>query len=155
MKVYTLRTEQELPISIEEAWNFFSTPLNLNEITPKEMKFNILTDIEGKRMYPGMIINYIVTPIANIPMRWTTEIKHVEHQKYFVDEQRFGPYAMWHHKHFFEPTDKGVKMVDQVDYALPLGWFGQIARELFVQNKLNEIFDYRFKTLEEKFGRIK
>ncbi len=152
MKVHTIETVQYLPISLEEAWEFFSTPLNLNEITPDDLSFEILSDLEGKKMYQGMIINYIVRPFLNIPMRWTTEIKHVKDHSYFVDEQRFGPYAFWHHKHFFEKTDNGVKMTDIVDYGLPLGPLGELANVLYVKKQLNTIFDYRFRILEKRFG---
>lgn len=151
MKVHRLERTQILPISLEEAWDFFSTPLNLNEITPDDLSFEILSDLEGQKMYEGMIINYIVRPVANIPFRWTTEIKHVTERAYFVDEQRFGPYSFWHHKHFFEPHEKGVKMTDIVDYGLPLGFLGDIAHAVFVKNKLKHIFDHRYKVLEERF----
>lgn len=153
MKVYRLSKTQKLPISMEEAWAFFSTPKNLQEITPDDLKFKILTNLEGEKMYPGQIINYIVTPLAGIPMRWTTEITHVSEGRYFVDEQRFGPYAFWHHKHFFEVIPGGVLATDIVDYALPLGWLGQLAHALFVKKKLNHIFEFRYKVLEERFGK--
>jgi ligand-binding SRPBCC domain-containing protein len=155
MKVYRLSKSQKLPITLEQAWSFFSTPKNLQEITPDELKFKILTDLEGEKMYPGQIINYIVTPIAGIPMRWTTEISQVKEGVYFVDEQRFGPYAFWHHKHFFEEIPGGVLATDIVDYALPLGPLGRFAHWLFVGKKLEQIFDFRFKILEERFGKWK
>lgn len=152
MRIYTLQREQHLPISLEKAWEFFSTPLNLNEMTPEDMSFEILTDVEGKKMYPGMIINYKVSPFPGIKMRWTTEITHVEEFKYFVDEQRFGPYSFWHHKHFFEEVEGGVKTTDIVDYGLPLGPLGAIAHEVFVKNKLKHIFDFRYRKMAELFG---
>ena len=155
MRVYQLKRTQILPLSLEEAWSFFSTPQNLNEITPDDMSFEILSPKPSKNMYEGMIINYIVRPVLNIPMRWTTEIKHVKEQHYFVDEQRFGPYAFWHHKHFFETHPDGVKMTDIVDYALPFGPLGEIARLIFVEKKLNSIFDFRYKKLESMFTQTK
>jgi ligand-binding SRPBCC domain-containing protein len=155
MKVYRLSKTQKLPITMEEAWAFFSTPKNLQEITPDDLKFKILTNLDGEKMYPGQVINYIVTPIAGIPMRWTTEITHVSEGKYFVDEQRFGPYAFWHHKHFFEAIPGGVLATDVVDYALPFGLLGRIAHSLFVRNKLRAIFDFRYSILEERFGKWK
>ena len=103
-------------------------------------------------MYPGQIINYIVTPVLGIPMRWTTEITHVDHMRYFVDEQRFGPYAMWHHQHWFREVPGGVEMTDIVDYAIPFGYLGRIAQSLFVKSKLEEIFDYRFKVVDQLFS---
>lgn len=154
MRIYTLQREQYLPVSLEKAWAFFSTPLNLNEMTPDDMAFEILTDVEGKKMFPGMIINYKVSPFPGVKMRWTTEITHVEDYKYFVDEQRFGPYAFWHHKHFFEEVEGGVKATDVVDYGLPLGPLGSIAHALIVKNKLKHIFDFRFKKMEELFGKF-
>lgn len=152
MKIHTLQTKQFLPISLNEAWDFFSTPLNLNEITPPDMSFEILSDIEGKKMYSGMLINYFVSPFPLVRLRWTTEITHVEDKKYFVDEQRFGPYAFWHHKHFFEEVEGGVMMTDIVDYGLPFWIFGDIAHVVFVKNKLKSIFDYRYKILEKRFS---
>ena len=154
MKVYRLSRTQKIPLSLEDAWSYFSSPKNLQEITPDDLKFRILTDILEDKMYSGQIINYIVTPLLNIPMRWTTEIKHVEEGVYFVDEQRFGPYALWHHKHFFKAVDGGVEIMDIVDYALPLGPLGRFAHWLFVRRQLESIFSYRFQKLEQTFGTI-
>jgi len=152
MKIYTLTKKQFLPITLDEAWAFFSTPINLKKITPEYMGFNILTDLGDGKMYPGQIIHYIVTPVLGIPMRWTTEITHVIDRKYFVDEQRFGPYSFWHHQHWFREVDGGVEMTDIVNYGIPLGFLGQIANTIFVQSKLQEIFDYREKVTNEMFG---
>lgn len=150
MKIYRLTREQKLPVSIQEAWAYFSTPKNLSEITPEDMRFRILSKPEP--MYPGQIINYFVTPMLGVSMRWTTEITHVVEQKYFVDEQRFGPYAFWHHKHFFEADGSGVICRDEVDYALPFGFLGRLAHILFVRKKLESIFDFRHRKLEMLFG---
>ncbi len=155
MKVYRLKKTQVLPITMEEAWDFFSTPLNLQEITPDDMNFNILSDIRGEKMYSGQIINYKVQPFPLVSMRWTTEITHVEEGKYFVDEQRFGPYAFWHHKHFFEEVPGGVLATDIVDYAIPFGFIGRIANSILVKRKLDHIFDFRYQKLEEVFGKVK
>jgi ligand-binding SRPBCC domain-containing protein len=152
MKVYQLKKTQKMPITLEQAWDFFSTPINLQEITPKYMGFIIKTDLKGVKMYPGQIINYTVTPVLGIPMNWTTEITHVKDFEYFVDEQRFGPYALWHHKHFFKQIEGGVEMTDIVDYAIPFGFLGRIANSIMVKTKLEEIFQYRFKKVEELFG---
>jgi len=151
MKLFRLETVQNLPISIASAWDFFSDPKNLKEITPPYMGFDILSG-GNETMYPGQIIQYKVTPIAKIPMRWVTEITHVEEGKYFVDEQRFGPYALWHHKHFFSPIKNGVQMRDCIDYKLPLGCLGQWAQPLVVRPRLEEIFNYRKQVLTERFG---
>ena len=142
MKIYTLHTKQNLPISVDEAWEFLSSPRNLKTITPDYMGFHILSGAE-KPMFPGQIIQYIVTPVLGIPTKWVTEITHVQDKHYFVDEQRFGPYSFWHHKHFFEEVDGKVKMTDVVHYALPLGFIGRIMNGLIVENKLNEIFNHR------------
>ena len=154
MKIYQKKTNQRLPISVSEAWNFLSNPGNLKSITPDYMGFKILDDHEPK-MYAGQIIKYIVTPVLGIPTTWVTEITHVVDQKYFVDEQRFGPYALWHHKHFIEKIPGGVEMTDIVDYKLPFGLLGRIAHPILVKRKLNEIFEYRYHKLIKLFGNYK
>lgn len=154
MKLYQLHTFQQLPISLEEAWRFFSDPANLKVITPPYMGFHIMAG--GDRpMFPGQIIQYIVTPVAGIKTKWVTEITHVKEPEYFVDEQRFGPYALWHHKHFFKKIDGGVEMEDVIDYKLPLGVIGQAVHPIIVRPKLEEIFNFRRKKLEELFGSYK
>jgi len=151
MKLHQHKFEQTLPISMDEAWNFFSNPENLNEITPDDMKFEILTK-EIPRMYAGQIIQYNVTPFPFVKMGWVTEITHVEDRKRFVDEQRFGPYAFWHHQHHFEEVEAGVKMTDILHYRVPLGIVGKLINILFIEGKVKGIFNYRFKLLENKFG---
>lgn len=145
---------QKLPIPLHEAWEFFSTPTNLAKITPPEMDFVIHHDFDGRKAYPGQIINYTVRPLLGIPMQWTTEIAHVHAPNYFVDEQRFGPYSFWHHKHFFTETEYGVLMEDIVHYKIPLGVLGVLANQLFIKNKLRQIFEYRTKTLSTLFGTV-
>jgi len=152
--VYRLKTVQNLPLSVEKAWDFLSDPGNLKTITPDYMGFKILEGAEEK-MYAGQIIKYIVTPILGLPLRWVTEITNVEDQKYFVDEQRFGPYSLWHHKHFIKSIPGGVEMIDIVDYKLPLGMLGRIAHPLFVKRQLNQIFNYRYNKLVELFGEFR
>lgn len=151
MKVYKKETVQYINASIEECWAFFSSPRNLQKITPDTMGFQI-TDFDGKNMYEGQIIQYIISPLAGVKMKWTTEITVVKENQYFIDEQRFGPYALWHHKHFFEPTANGVKMTDIVHYALPLGFIGRIMNALVVKNKVKEIFDNRVVKVNEIFN---
>lgn len=153
MKIYTLHKKQNLPISIDDAWNFLSNPENLKTITPDYMGFNILSGAE-KTMYPGQIIQYIVTPILGIKTKWVTEITHVVDKQYFVDEQRYGPYALWHHKHFLKSIEGGVEMEDIIDYKLPFGWIGQLVQPFLVKPKLEEIFSYRQKKLIELFGKM-
>jgi len=111
-----------------------------------------ITDFDEKNMYAGQIIQYKVSPLVGLKLSWTTEITFVKDKEYFIDEQRFGPYTLWHHKHFFEATDKGTKMTDLVHYALPLGFIGRIMNSLVVKNKLKEIFDYRVVKVDEIFN---
>ncbi len=153
MKLYQIKTQQKLPISIEKAWDFFSNPKNLKKITPEEMSFEIISGAE-KSIYPGQIIQYNVSPILGIKLRWVTEITHVIDNKYFVDEQRFGPYSLWHHKHFFKEIKGGILMEDVVDYKIPLGWLGQLAHFIFVKNRLKKIFKYRENKLLKLFGKL-
>jgi ligand-binding SRPBCC domain-containing protein len=151
MGSYTLKRTQRLPIDLDQAWDFFSSPHNLQDITPAYMNFQILSDQE--RMYAGQIIRYHVSPILGIPLFWMTEITHVKDKQYFVDEQRFGPYALWHHKHFFKAIPGGIEMTDLLDYKLPLGFLGNIAHALFVRRQIESIFEYRNKVLAERFGK--
>lgn len=152
-KVYVHEVEHLLSISLDEAWDFFSSPHNLKDITPEHLDFKITNNSGQGKMYPGMLITYIVKPVLGIPMRWCTEITHVEDKKYFVDEQRFGPYSMWHHEHHFEEVDGGVMMRDKVSYAIPLGPIGQLANALFVGKEVRGIFEYREKVCDKIFGK--
>ncbi len=151
MKIYTLETKQKLPVDIKTAWEFFSSPKNLKEITPSYMGFDITSGNLEEKMYAGMIISYIVRPTLKIPVSWVTEITHVNEPNYFVDEQRFGPYSLWHHKHFLKETADGVEMTDIVHYKIPFGFLGRIAHYFFIRKKLKEIFEFRYKKLEELF----
>ena len=151
MKIYTKTSKQYLPISIDEAWQFLSDPKNLKTITPDYMGFVIESGAE-RPMFPGQIIQYIVTPVLGIKTKWVTEITHVEHLKYFVDEQRFGPYSLWHHKHFLKEIPGGVEMEDVIHYKIPMGFIGQLVHPILVKPKLDEIFEYRHKKLIELFG---
>lgn len=154
MKLYRLETIQKLPISINDAWQFLSDPKNLKRITPDYMGFKIVKGAESS-MYAGQIIEYVVTPLFGVSTTWVTEITHVKEPEYFVDEQRFGPYALWHHKHFIKPIENGVEMVDIVDYKIPFGFLGQLAQPLVVSPKLKEIFEYRREALIKLFGPYK
>lgn len=151
MKLYTLYHEQKINISLDEAWEFFSSPENLKKITPPYMGFDITSNFKNEKMFAGMIIAYIVKPVLNIPMRWVTEITQVKEKEYFIDEQRFGPYKFWHHLHQFRIEDGELIMVDKVNYALPFGIIGRIVHRLIVRKQVEEIFDYRRKVLEELF----
>lgn len=138
---------------MDEAWSFFSNPANLQAITPANLGFRIVSKYHGDKMYPGQIIEYKVSPLLGIPMYWMTEITHVEPGKYFVDEQRFGPYALWHHQHHFKQIEGGVEMTDIVNYRIPLGFLGRIANSVLVKRQLKKIFDFRFTKVEEMFGK--
>ncbi|WP_158838642.1 SRPBCC family protein [Polaribacter sp. L3A8] len=152
MKIYTFQRKQKLPITVEKAWEFLSSPKNLKTITPDYMSFDILSGAE-KPMFAGQIIQYIVTPILGIKTKWVTEITHVKENEYFVDEQRFGPYSLWHHKHFIKEIEGGVEMEDIIDYKVPIGILGQMVHPILVKPKLEEIFAYRQKKLIELFGK--
>jgi ligand-binding SRPBCC domain-containing protein len=153
VKTYHLKFEQNLPIPLEEAWNFFSSPLNLPKITPPQMKFVVTSNYdEGTKMYPGMIITYKLTPLFGIKMNWMTEITHVKEPEYFVDEQRFGPYALWHHQHHFKQIKGGVQMTDLVNYAIPYGILGQVANNILVEKQIRNIFAYRTQEINKLFG---
>ena len=149
--MYTLEHTQRIPISLEEAWQFFQNPSNLSKITPSEMGFQILSEVPNQ-MYSGLFIHYKVTPLLGIRMNWTTEITHVNKPHYFVDEQRVGPYSIWHHEHHFKEIHGGVEMLDRVNYQLPLGGVGRLVHPFLVERKLHEIFNYRIKRVEEIFG---
>ncbi len=154
MSVHTIRIRLKLPIDIETAWSYFSSPRNLKDITPAKMGFEILSNSDSEKMYPGQIITYHVRPILGIPLYWMTEITHVRENEFFVDEQRFGPYIMWHHQHHFKPIAGGVEMTDLVHYKLPLGFLGEIAHWVFAKRQLQGIFEYRTAVLKERFGVI-
>ncbi len=151
--IYTqIIKKQLLKSDIETVWDFMSSPSNLQKITPKWMLFQITSNNESQKMYPGMIISYKVTPVLSIPMTWVTEITHVKNKLFFVDEQRIGPYKMWHHEHIFEIQNNGVLMKDIITYVPPFGLLGRIANILFIKKRINYIFDYRKKILDQIFN---
>ncbi len=153
MKSYHLKFQQNLPLSLTEAWDFFSSPLNLAKITPSDMAFKVTSGLKlEEKMYPGMIITYKVSPIAGINLNWMTEITQVVHEKYFIDEQRFGPFKFWHHQHHFKAIENGVEMTDILTYGLPLGFIGDLVHKPFVGDRLKEVFTYREKKTIELFG---
>ncbi|MCU7613520.1 SRPBCC family protein [Chryseobacterium sp. GMJ5] len=153
--VHQLKREQQLNCDIETAWKFFSSAHNLSKITPKDMNFIVRTDLKDDEIYQGMIIDYYVSPLLGIKMDWQTEITQVDHHKNFIDFQKKGPYKLWNHFHEFIPNEKGVLIRDIVDYELPMGFLGEIAHTVFVKKKLEHIFSYRFKVLEEMFNQKK
>jgi len=145
-----IKQEQFLPITLDEAWHFFATPRNLNEVTPTNMVFEIISEIPDT-MYEGLLIHYRLKPMLNIPISWCTEITHIEEKVYFVDEQRKGPYNIWHHEHHFKPVAHGVIMTDLLQYDIGKSFFGWIAGKLFVHKKVKGIFEYRQKALKTLF----
>ncbi len=151
MSVYSLKKTQFIPISLDAAWDFFSHPKNLAVMTPEYLNLKFTNELYGEEMYPGQVMTYNVRPVLGIPMFWMTEITHVVPKKFFVDEQRFGPYAMWHHQHHFEEVEGGVMMTDLIHYKAPLGFLGDIAVALFIKKQLEGIFDFRKKKVEELF----
>ena len=146
--MYQLKKTQFIKTDLKTAWDFFSSPGNLKKITPDYMGFDVKTELPEK-MYEGLMIEYTVKPLLGIPMNWITEIKTVKELEFFVDEQRKGPYKIWHHEHHFKEVDGGVEMTDIVSYELPLGILGRIMHPFLVQKKLEEIFDFRFKAVEQ------
>jgi len=151
MKIYTKKYKTIIPISIDEAWDFFSSPKNLAVITPPHMGFNITSEFNGEKMYPGLLITYKVSPLFGLKMDWCTEITHVLDKQYFVDEQRFGPYAMWHHQHHFKVIEGGVEMTDIIDYAVPFGVLGRMMNTILISNEIEKIFTFREAKIKELF----
>lgn len=154
MKIYKLQREQLINTSIDKLWHFFSDARNLQALTPSYMKFNITSGQLPDKVYPGQIITYKVSPLLGIPLTWVTEITQVKEGEYFIDEQRIGPYHIWHHEHHFKQTERGVLMKDIVYYALPLGPLGSFAHTLFVRNQLSNIFNYRYEKIEQLFNKL-
>ncbi len=150
--MYRLYREQQLNCSIKTAWKFFSSPHNLSEITPESMNFVVLSDVGDTPIFKGMEIDYKVSPLLGIPMKWKSVISQVEDYKSFTDFQKEGPYKQWNHFHEFIPNEDGVLMKDTVDYELPMGILGKIAHQIFVKEKLKNIFDFRYKILNDLFN---
>ncbi|MEP6700194.1 MAG: SRPBCC family protein [Bacteroidota bacterium] len=153
MAAHSIKTIQKISISLDKAWDFFSNPANLQAITPDNMGFKVISKHHGEKMYAGQIIEYNVKPFLGIPLYWMTEITQVKDKEYFIDEQRFGPYSLWHHQHHFKSIEGGVEMTDIIHYKNPFWIFGRIANTLFVEKQLKGIFDYRFNKVEELFGK--
>lgn len=147
-----LERSQIIPTDLETAWAYFATPRNLGEITPPDMSFEFLCE-STELMYPGQVIEYVVTILPGVRVRWLTQITHIREHAYFIDEQRNGPYRLWIHEHVFEPVEGGVRMTDRVRYALPFGPLGRIVHALFVRRRLKQIFDFRRRKVNEIFAR--
>jgi ligand-binding SRPBCC domain-containing protein len=152
MKVYTINQKQFIKADLDTVWGFFSTPANLDKITPAHMKFVTLHMTGGEKMYAGQLISYKVSPFPFLRLRWTTEIRQVVDKKLFIDQQKLGPFALWYHQHFFESKDSGVEMTDEVVYALPFGWLGRLTNWLVVANDVKKIFEFRRQAVESIFN---
>jgi ligand-binding SRPBCC domain-containing protein len=152
MAFYQLEKTQKIPAGITDVWNFISSPVNLKYITPTYLDFEIINDNNPDTMYPGMIICYKVSPLLGIKMKWVTEITHVKENEYFIDEQRIGPYSMWHHQHKITPIKSGVLMTDIVTYKPPFGFLSALSNKIFIRKQLDEIFDFRKSAIEKRFG---
>jgi len=150
-KVYNIKRVQVIPISLAQAWDFFSDARNLASITPANMGFNIISSHHGEKMYAGQIIEYTLKPLLGIKMYWMTEITQVQKHEFFIDEQRFGPYSLWHHQHHFKEVAGGVEMTDIVHYKIPFWFLGDIAHSLFVKKMLQDIFDFRYQKVTGLF----
>lgn len=148
--MFQIKRTQFVHTDLATCWDFFSNPKNLQKITPKKMGFVVLTD-PPEKIYEGLMIEYTVRPLLNIPLNWITEITHIENGKFFVDEQRKGPYKIWHHEHHFKEVENGVEMTDIVSYELPFGIIGKSMHSLLVRKQLEKIFLYRFKAVDELF----
>jgi ligand-binding SRPBCC domain-containing protein len=153
MRLFRIDRTQCLPVSLEEAWSFFSNPGNLSEITPPSLELEVTSDVTDK-MHAGMIITYRISPVLGIPIKWITEITQVDEPHLFVDEQRFGPYRFWHHQHHFREIAAGVEIRDIVHYSLFMGLLGGIMNALVVEKQLREIFNYRRNYLQKKYGEM-
>ncbi|MCG8491786.1 MAG: SRPBCC family protein [Sneathiellales bacterium] len=150
--MYQLFCKQKINSDIESVWEFISDPRNLELITPDDMSFEIKTEHLSNKMYEGMMINYIVSPFPFYKTNWITEITKVKEHSYSIDEQRLGPYKIWHHEHRLTPIDGGVEMTDLISYLPPFGILGKIANTIFIKKRLNKIFDYRIKKIDEIFN---
>lgn len=152
MGYYILKKEQTLNADIKTIWDFVSRPENLGKITPNYMNFSILSQ-SSPNMEEGMLITYEIYPVPNIKTTWMTEITNVIKHKKFIDQQVKGPYKFWHHEHKFqEVSDNLVKMTDVITYIPPFGLIGDIANQLFLKKKLNNIFKHRSIVLNKMFN---
>jgi ligand-binding SRPBCC domain-containing protein len=153
MAVHTITNIQKIPITLQQAWDFYCDHANLQALTPPQMNFRVISEHQAKRLYPGQIIEYRVSPVLGISLYWMTEITQITAPTYFVDEQRKGPYSFWQHQHHFKAIEGGVEMTDIVHYRNPLWLLGELANALFIKRKLRSIFEYRFYKVEELFGK--
>jgi ligand-binding SRPBCC domain-containing protein len=152
MAVYSLKAVQKIPADLPAVWSFFSNPANLKKITPAYMRFNVISKYNSDVIYAGQVIEYTVRPLLGIPLYWMTEITQVKDNQYFIDEQRYGPYSLWHHQHHFKIIDQGIEMTDIVHYKIPFWFLGDAANALFIRNQLKEIFSFRYQKTVDMLG---
>jgi len=150
-KIHELYREQTIATNLDTAWDFIRSPQNLDLITPDDMAFEIVSELP-KDMYNGLLIEYRVGIPLMGKQPWLTELKHIRERHSFVDEQRIGPYQVWYHYHEITEVEGGVRFVDRVNYVMPFGPFGAMARALYVKNELNRVFDYREEAMIRHFG---
>ena len=150
MPCFQLKYSQTIPGNLNQVWEFFSNPTNLSRITPAWLNFTVV-DKDLPKIYAGMFIKYYVSPILGIKQLWVTEITAVRELEYFVDEQRIGPYKIWHHQHFFKEHKDGVEIIDIVDYQIGYGPLDWIIDRLIIRNKIRQIFSFRQKVISELF----
>lgn len=150
MRLHSIHRTQTLPVSLEKAWQFFSSPFNLPSIIPPWLKLTVTNGVSDQ-MFPGMIIRYRVTPLLSVSVTWISEITHMDPMHYFVDEQRFGPYRFWHHHHHFQPAKGGIEMTDTVHYSMKYGPLGGLMHAFLIRKRLEAIFDFRQRTLTHLF----
>lgn len=149
--MYQLKRTQFIHADLQTCWNYFSSPANLRVITPNYIDFRVHT-IVPENLYEGLIIRYTIRPILGIPLSWISEIKIIREGNYFIDEQRRGPYGMWHHEHHFKEVEGGVEMTDLISYRMPFSFIGRFFHWLFIRKQLESIFDYRFRKVDELFN---
>ena len=150
--IHRLLSTQVIPRPLDEVWEFFSTPKNLNALTPPEMSFQFTHGVD-EPMYLGQLIECRVQILPLIKATWLTEITHLKDHSYFVDEQRIGPYQFWYHEHRFTEIQAGTLTTDTVTYSIPLGYLGgDIIHSLLIRPKLQTIFSYRQLKLNELFS---
>lgn len=150
--MYQLKRKQIIKANLETCWAFFSSPYNLKKITPTYMGFEVLTDIPEK-IHEGLMIEYRVKPLLGIPTKWVSKISKVEEKKFFIDEQRSGPYKKWHHEHHFRQVDEGTEIIDIITYQMPFGLLGKIVHPFIVKKKLESIFNYRNEAIKDIFNK--
>jgi ligand-binding SRPBCC domain-containing protein len=155
MVMHSIKAVQKIPVSLGEAWDFFSDPANLKVITPDSMRFRVISEHTGEKMFAGQILEYKLRPLWGIPLYWMTEITEVKPKEFFADKQRKGPYKLWYHRHYFREIEGGVEMTDIVQYKNPAWIAGRVLNRLFIRRKLRELFEYRFRKVEELFGEWK